>query len=463
MNYLLAIAASALAVLAGWFVTVAEPGFILMGALAVGISIFAFFSPKLSLLLIVFSMLLSPEIKIGGAISERHVVVRYDDILIVIIFLSWFARTAIEKGRVFIADTPVHKPILIYTVLCVVSTGLGILRGDISAKVSFFYVLKYVQYFLLYFMTVNIVQSKDEIKRYLRAALLVAAIVTVYAYYYYFNSGAGARATAPFEAEIGNPGESEPASLGGYYLILMGVLLALVSHAPLKISGAAIAAIVAVLPAFLFTYSRASYIGLAAMLPAALWISSRRRLFISMVLMATFLGAILMPGVSEKAEERVRMTFVGELAVKPVEFMGVRINLEESAYMRYNSMRKVLMDRLPKRPLLGWGVTGIGLGDNQYALVLGELGIIGFFVFLWMLYRVFHTARAVYRAYEEYWIKALAAGLMSGLVGLLFQGVGVNTFIIVRIMEPFWFVTALLSVLYNQRPPASAGASPPAA
>lgn len=455
MNYLLAIAASALAVLAGWFVTVSEPGFILMGALAVGVSALGFFSPRLGLLLIVFSMLLSPEIKIGGAISERHVVVRYGDILIVILFLSWFARTAIEKGRVFIADTPVHKPILIYTVLCVVSTGLGILRGDISAKISFFYVLKYVQYFLLYFMTVNLVRSKDEIKRYLRAALLVAAIVTAYAYYYYLSSGPGGRATAPFEAEIGSPGESEPASLGGYYLLLFGVMLGFVSHAPARLSVSAMAVILAVLPAFLVTYSRASYMGLIAMLPISLIVFSRRRLLLFTALLAMAIAAFTMPGISGRMQERVRMTYSGELATRSVEFAGIKVNLEESAYMRYNSLRRVLTEHLPKHPFLGRGVTGIGLGDNQYALVLGELGIIGFFVFCWMLYTVVYVARAVYRHYQEFWIKALSAGLIAGLAGLLFQGFGVNTFIIVRIMEPFWMLTAFIMVLYRGIPAVS--------
>lgn len=448
MNYLLAIAATALAVMAGWFVTVSEPGFIVMGALAVGVSMFAFFSPKLSLLLIVFSMLLSPEIPVGGAISERHVVVRYDDILIAIIFISWFARTAIEKGRAFIVDTPVHKPILIYTIICVVSTALGIIRGDINATVSFFYVLKYIQYFLLYFMTVNIVQDTEDVKRYLRAGLLVVLIVTLYAYYYYFTAGGNARASTPFEAPLGKPEESEPASLGGYYLLMLGIFLGMVSNAPLKVALGFIAAVAFVFPAFLVTYSRASYIGLAAMLPAFMLISSRRRLFIFTVLLGSFLGAMLIPGISDKVADRVSMTFSGDYATRKVEILGVEINLEESAYLRYNSLKRVLTEHLPKHPLLGRGVTGVGLGDSQYALVLGELGIVGFFVFVWMLYRIFFAARQVYLAYDEFWVKAVAIGLMTALIGLVFQGIGVNTFIIVRIMEPFWFLTAMVMRLY---------------
>ena len=65
-----------------------------------------------------------------------------------------------------------------------------------------------------------------------------------------------------------------------------------------------------------------------------------------------------------------------------------------------------------------------------------------------MLYRIYFAANAVYRAYEEPWIKAVAMGLIISLAGLLAQSVGVNTFIIVRIMEPFWFLTAVVMKLY---------------
>jgi hypothetical protein len=38
-------------------------------------------------------------------------------------------------------------------------------------------------------------------------------------------------------------------------------------------------------------------------------------------------------------------------------------------------------------------------------------------------------------------------GLTAGLVGLLVHAIGANSFIIVRIMEPFWFVTGIVIAL----------------
>ena len=41
----------------------------------------------------------------------------------------------------------------------------------------------------------------------------------------------------------------------------------------------------------------------------------------------------------------------------------------------------------------------------------------------------------------------LALGFVAGTVGLLGHALGANTFIIVRIMEPFWFFAAIVVAL----------------
>jgi hypothetical protein len=40
-------------------------------------------------------------------------------------------------------------------------------------------------------------------------------------------------------------------------------------------------------------------------------------------------------------------------------------------------------------------------------------------------------------------------GVLAGFISLLIHSIGSNTFIIVRIMEPFWFLMGLLVVLYH--------------
>ena len=54
-----------------------------------------------------------------------------------------------------------------------------------------------------------------------------------------------------------------------------------------------------------------------------------------------------------------------------------------------------------------------------------------------------HTSRRIVTPYY----KGLVIGFIAGFIGLLVHAVGANTFIIVRIMEPFWFTAAIVFAL----------------
>jgi hypothetical protein len=43
--------------------------------------------------------------------------------------------------------------------------------------------------------------------------------------------------------------------------------------------------------------------------------------------------------------------------------------------------------------------------------------------------------------------RGVALGFLAGTVGLLVHAIGSNTFIIVRIMEPFWFFAGIVVML----------------
>jgi hypothetical protein len=47
--------------------------------------------------------------------------------------------------------------------------------------------------------------------------------------------------------------------------------------------------------------------------------------------------------------------------------------------------------------------------------------------------------------------RGLVIGFMAGTVGLLFHAIGSNTFIIIRIMEPFWFFAGVALALPTLR------------
>lgn len=144
-----------------------------------------------------------------------------------------------------------------------------------------------------------------------------------------------------------------------------------------------------------------------------------------------------------KVTERITKTFVPGRVYEP---FGERITLDSSASVRVESW-KAIFTRWKIRPILGYGVTGVGLVDVQYPRVLGETGIIGFWVFIWLIMTIFRYSLQTFNNIEDDWARGLTLGFLAGFVGLLIHSFAANTFIIVRIMEPFWFLAAIVVML----------------
>lgn len=127
-----------------------------------------------------------------------------------------------------------------------------------------------------------------------------------------------------------------------------------------------------------------------------------------------------------------------------VEIAGVRLDTSLSARLR--SWQEGLQD-WTNNPILGHGVTGYAFMDAQFPRVLVETGIVGLIAFFYILYSIFRLAYQVLQRVEDPFNRGLARGFVAGYIGLLFHSLGANTFIIVRIMEPFWFVVGMMAVL----------------
>lgn len=422
--------------------------FLLLAALIVGLSTFivTMISTDAAIMLLIVAMLLSPEFALG-AVSDRAVVVRLDDLLLGVIFFTWLAKLAINKQLGIIRSTPLNLPVIAFIIACCLSTGWGMLNATVrNPLASFFYLAKYVQYFLLFFMVANVVHDRHQVKRMVKAALFTAGCVTAYGYAQIASHGPGYRITAPFEGL-----HAEPNTMAGYLMLMMAVALGLALYASSPIKRALLVGLAAAMvPPFLFTYSRGGYLGFVGMY-VTFCLFSRRFQSVLWVLLA--LGLICAPFLVPKTVvQRVSSTFETNYGHK---FGQVRLS-QSPAYRLL--VWKHIMAEWKKSPLLGLGVAGAGLVDNQYALVLGELGLLGAFTYLWVRWCLLQVAYRAYRTVQDPSMQGLSLGFLAGLVGLLIHSFGGNIFIIVRIMEPFWLLAALVAILPTlvDRPPAEA-------
>ncbi len=57
------------------------------------------------------------------------------------------------------------------------------------------------------------------------------------------------------------------------------------------------------------------------------------------------------------------------------------------------------------------------------------------------------NALHTYRGTADSLFSGLSLGYLAGFTAMLAHCIGTNTFIIVRIMEPFWFLTAMIIMI----------------
>ena len=100
-----------------------------------------------------------------------------------------------------------------------------------------------------------------------------------------------------------------------------------------------------------------------------------------------------------------------------------------------------------QQPYLGYGVTGYSFVDAQFPRVVVATGIIGFMAFCYLLFSIFRVSLNNLKELKTPYFQGLAIGFLAGFVGLVVHAMGANTFIIVRIMEPFWFFAGIMVVM----------------
>lgn len=420
--------------------------------LVIGLAIFiiAFMRTEFALWLVLFSMLLSPEFAASGATlaEKRQVMVRSEDLLLILIGVTWLAKTAMNKELGLVGKTPVNRPIAAYIVVHLVATLVGYLTGTVRTTAGFFYVLKYVEYFVVFFMVVNNLRDRDQAWRLVTIAFVTAAIVSLIGI---SQIPSGQRVSAPFEGEAG-----EPNTFGGYLVFMIALALGVALETPLlrlRVACFGLAAIM--IPPFLFTLSRASYLALVPMLVALGVQTSRRRIVVNVAVLGLALLPFVPFVVPTAVTKRVTETFVPHTSSNQPRVLIGQVGFDTSTSERLLSYRSAL-DLWLRRPILGHGVTGGFFLDAQYPRTLMETGVIGLGVLLWLLWSVLQTGRSSLARVTEPNDRGLVIGFVAGFVGLCAHAIGSNTFIIIRVMEPFWFFAGIIVMLPMLQPAAAA-------
>lgn len=279
------------------------------------ILLISFLSTEIAVYFLIFSMLLSPEI-VMASLPQRNITLRMDDLLVVVISLGWLARNAVYKELGLFVKTPLNKPILYYVLACIFATMLGMLFGKVKPVQGTMFVLKYIEYFLIFFMVAGSIHSQEQIKRYLLAMFITLAAVSILAI---IQIPSGERIDVAFGGKSG-----EPNTLGGYLVLMIAILTGiLLSHGSLKIKAWSLILIAFAAVPLLYTLSRSSWMALAAMYAAFLLFSKKAIALIVILLIVVLFAGMLIP---EKVEQRYKGTFMGKPLESPQQVkIGVNI------------------------------------------------------------------------------------------------------------------------------------------
>ncbi len=403
-------------------------------ALALGSLIFfvTLLNTDAGLAILIFSMLLSPEV-ILGQIPGRDIIIRFDDILLAIITFTWFAKTAVNKGLTLFIKTPLNKAIGFFILVCLVSTLRGVVLGFVIPEKGLFYILRYIEYFLLFILVVNHIHSRKQIKFFLTSFFVTCALVSVYGL---IQIPQGIRVSAPFEGKTG-----EPNTFGGYLLFILCIALGIfLKNVPTRTKLILFSLGVLIFFPFLYTLSRASYVGIIFSFIVFVIMSKRKLLLITTMATIAALIIVIRP---EAIVSRVEYTFQ-ERQTNLARIFD--IYLDPSASARIFSWQDSF-EAWKEKPILGRGISGHGFMDGQYIRTLPEIGAVGFLAFLWLLWSIFRHSIIVYKKIDEELYRGLVLGFIAGFIGLVFHAITANTFIILRIMEPFWFMVGIIMML----------------
>src|SRR4029453_9176653 len=338
--------------------------------------------------LVIVYMLLSPEFGAGGSgdTLRGNITLRTEDFVLIVIGLSWLAKTAVNKELGLITKTPLNVPIVLYVTATMLATLIGYLTGTVKTQSGFFFVLKYVEYFVVYYMVVNNLRDRPHAWRMVAAAFITAAILTLVGI---AQIPSGERVSAPFEGEVG-----EPNTFGGYLLVMMAISAGIaLEPRRFRMRVAMLALLGLMTIPFAFTLSRASYLGMVPAFLVLAWFTRQRRFMVGLVLLVVVCSPLLIFAPPSAVTQRILYTFEPEKGQATVR-LG-RLAFDPSTSARLISFQTAL-EAVVRGPIFGYGVPGFPFMDAQYARVLVETGLVGLAAFLSLVWAVLRSGASAF-------------------------------------------------------------------
>lgn len=358
---------------------------------------------------------------------------RAEDLLLAILALL-VVRYSV--GKASLSELPgIEKAFLGFLIAAGISILSGLwLRTIDKPFMSLFYLLKWLEYFLVFVITTHLALNPRARGFFLKTFFLLGMAVAAYGWWEYFFPASKAVYPNYYRLFERPPFHGDANHIGGFFVLWMGFFIGQFLKAEKAGTLALIlVALLFVFFPFIWTYSRKSYFALAGALGfSLLFLKARRR---TVFLACLFLiSGLLLTRLPE------RLLDLGEAFTS--------VDPYHSSWAGNLSMWQQSLWNFDKYFLLG---SGLGsrhrlFYESQYVLVLSETGILGFALFSLLVFTLLKKAAEFLRKSPAGEAKTAALGWLVGFIGLLIHNLSCVSFTVSKIAIPFWFLTAVVFV-----------------
>jgi putative inorganic carbon (HCO3(-)) transporter len=424
---------------------------------------------QLGLYIIIFLPVVGEMLRLSiGPANELLI----SDIFIPLFVSVWIFTKIFKEKSTLITKQP---RLLIPFILFIIIGGLSLIQATVFLNPreilsGSLYLIRFVQYGLLYFVTLDTITNHKQITNTIKVIAISAVFLAI--------AGFIQLKIYPNLSDLVEKGWDphinrlvstwlDPNFIGGLFAFIISILLGIALYTKKVEHKMGILGIVVMLALALFlTYSRSAYLALGTGVLIISLLKSRK---IFIIMLAIFIIGI---GISPRAQQRV-----GELTQSITSIVNTESALtpDPTAKLRIQSWEQSIQ-LIKKRPLLGSGYNTLrtvmhkegfikdpqvhsGSGsDSSLLTILSTTGILGLIPFIFLYIYSLITAFKNWRKNEKKTsnktdslttIKGYSFGLIGGIFALLVHSIFVNSLLFPQILIYFWICIGINESIYR--------------
>ena len=408
---------------------------------------------KWLLFLMIIVIGVAPRIPLPIVIPGRRFDLRVEDLILVVLLYCWALYLFVQPK---IDGTPLLMQLGFYMGVAIFATSFSLITSDLGTIRSFFYLLKELEYFIIFFIVANTLNTESDLKVVINLMLLVGfcnsvwvvvQLVTGEASQLFYVSGSALPMDAYQAAGqlVGyGPrliGEVNPLATGGLFLVVFLLALSLLLYSKTIKK--------------MWIYGMLSALFLLGILGCGSRVS----------LMGAIVGSVILLKVTGRAPKILPtlLVLVGlSLLVSPlIPAIGTSrfsvAGITKSFFFRWQEIWQPIIENVTAQVIFGYGkgslvvIRGLGQGEahNHFFRVFLETGIFGLMGFIWLLHRIISVSRNLSKKGKLFTSKPLSCTTIAVTVALIMGAMVQDVFVPVILNELWWILIALMVVSYR--------------